>query len=282
MSSPPLYSDLGKEARNLFGQGFQFGFVKLDVKTKPSSDLKFSSLGTSNHESGKVYGSFEGQYVTPMTTLTTTWNTNNIINNTILLQNFDVVRGLKVSLATCLNATTGAKDGKVIGEYRDHLLALTGDVDINLSGPIVNSSVVVSHGHYTAGCQMAYDTAKSKLTKNNVGLVAKLQDFVIFANMNDNQIFGGSLYKKVNPSLECGLTLGWTAAANVITLGLGAKYQLDEEASVRAKINNSRQVGLGYSQRLREGVTLGLSALVDLMALNQGGHKVGLSLELEA
>ena len=30
--------------------------------------------------------------------------------------------------------------------------------------------------------------------------------------------------------MECGLTLGWTAAANVITLGLGAKVGAEAEA----------------------------------------------------
>ncbi|XP_023347144.1 voltage-dependent anion-selective channel [Eurytemora carolleeae] len=129
---------------------------------------------------------------------------------------------------------------------------------------------------------MAYDTSKSKLTKNNMGVGLTTRDFVLFANMNDGQIFGGSVYKKINPSLECGCTLGWTASANNTTIGLGAKYQLDSEASIRAKLNNSRQLGLGYEQKLRSGITLGLAALVDMMHFNQGGHQIGISLQLEA
>jgi len=283
MSTPPLYCELGKEARNLFGMGFGFGFVKLNVRAKPSNSTMFSSFGTSDHESGKVFGSMEGHYITPVykTTITTAWNTKNIVKNSLLLQNFDILPGLKMSLESYFNATTGAKDGKVAGEYRGHMIALTGDVDINPSGPTVCGSAVFSHGQYTAGCQLAYDTASSTLTKQSFGLVAKLKDFVIFANMKDNEVFGGSVYVKVTPSLECGLALGRTAAAST-TLDLGANCQLNEDASLRAKVNKSMQLGLGYSQRLCEGVTLGLSALVDGKGLNRGGHKVGLSLELEA
>ena len=30
--APPTYGDLGKAARDVFGKGFHFGLVKLDVK----------------------------------------------------------------------------------------------------------------------------------------------------------------------------------------------------------------------------------------------------------
>jgi len=31
---------------------------------------------------------------------------------------------------------------------------------------------------------------------------------------------------KINPSLECGCTIGWTASANNTTIGLGAKVRI--------------------------------------------------------
>lgn len=52
--SPPPYSDLGKKAKDVFGRGYHFGLVKLDVKTKSSSGVEFSTGGSSNQESGKV------------------------------------------------------------------------------------------------------------------------------------------------------------------------------------------------------------------------------------
>ena len=61
------------------------------------------------------------------------------------------------------------------------------------------------------------------------------------------------MYQKVNPQLETAVNLGWTASKNETTFGIGAKYALDKDAWVRAKVNNSSQVGLGYQQRLRDG-----------------------------
>jgi len=95
-------------------------------------------------------------------------------------------------------------------------------------------------------------------------------------------VFGGSVYQKVNPNLETAVNLGWTANKNETSFGIGAKYVLDKNASLRAKVNNSSQIGLGYQQKLRDGVTLTLSTLIDGKNVQQGGHKLGLALELEA
>jgi len=78
------------------------------------------------------------------------------------------------------------------------------------------------------------------------------------------------------------LLLGWAASKNETSLGIGCKYTLDKTASLRAKVNNSASVGLGYQQKLRDGVTLTLSTLIDGKNFQAGGHKVGLALELEA
>lgn len=99
-------------------------------------------------------------------------------------------------------------------------------------------------------------------------------NFFIFQS-NDGQEFGGSLFQKFNPNLETGVQLAWTAGSNATWFGLGCKYQLDSDSSVRVKINNASQLGLGYQQKLREGVMVTLSTLINVKNFNQGGHKLG-------
>lgn len=283
--SPPTYSDLGKAARDVFGKGFHFGLVKLDVKGKTSSGVELSSGGTNNNDSGKVTGNLEIKNKLcqhgGVVTLTTKWSTDNILSSTVDVQD-QLMKGLKLSLDSSYGLDTGAKNGKLKSELKTCPATITMDTDLNLAGPIVNTSAVVGHAGWLAGIQTAYDTSKGKLVKNNFSLGFSSKEFVLHSNVNDGAIFGASMYQKVNPNLETGVNLGWTASSNTTSFGVGLKYVLDNQASIRAKVNNSSQIGLGYQQQLKKGLTLTLSTLIDGKNFNQGGHKVGLCFEMES
>ncbi len=113
--------------------------------------------------------------------------------------------------------------------------------------------MVFSVAGWLAGYQMAFDTAKSSLTKNNFALGYACGDSVLHVNVNDGSVFGGSVYQRVSRQLDTGVQLGWTSSSNATTFGIGCKYAIDRDASVRAKVNNSSQLGLGYQQKLRDG-----------------------------
>jgi voltage-dependent anion channel protein 2 len=281
--APTTYGDLGKSAKDVIGKGYHFSLLKLELKTKTASGVEFTSGGSSNTDSGKVDGTLETKYKFSEygTTFTEKWNTSNQLSTTVDVQD-KILKGLKVTFDSTFSPQTGAKSGKVKAEYKHDLVTVNSDVDINLGGPLVNASAVVGHKGWLAGYQVAVDTGKSKLTKNNFCLGYSTGDFVLHTNVNDGQVFGGSVYQKVNPNLETAVNLGWTANKNETSFGIGAKYVLDKNASLRAKVNNSSQIGLGYQQKLRDGVTLTLSTLIDGKNVQQGGHKLGLALELEA
>lgn len=53
-------------------------------------------------------------------------------------------------------------------------------------------------------------------------------------------------------------------------------------AFCQAKVNNQGQIGMAYTQEIRRGVKLNLSALVEGKNINAGGHKLGASLSFES
>lgn len=81
-----------------------------------------------------------------------------------------------------------------------------------------------------------------------------MSSFIDISDLSDDgQEFGGSIYQRVSPRLETGIQLAWSSGSNNTRFGIGAKYDLDRDASLRAKVNNTSQIGLGYQQRLRDG-----------------------------
>ncbi|NXO76719.1 VDAC2 protein, partial [Sitta europaea] len=283
MAIPPSYVDLGKPARDIFNKGYGFGLVKLDVKTKSASGVEFTTSGSSNTDTGKVNGSLETKYKWAEYGLTFTekWNTDNTLGTEIAIED-QIAKGLKLTFDTTFSPNTGKKSGKIKSTYKRECINLGCDVDFDFAGPAVHGSAVFGYEGWLAGYQMTFDSAKSKLTRNNFSVGYKTGDFQLHTNVNDGSEFGGSIYQKVSDYLETAVNLAWTAGSNSTRFGIAAKYKLDPTASISAKVNNSSLVGVGYTQTLRPGVKLTLSALIDGKSINAGGHKLGLGLELEA
>ncbi|XP_075209841.1 voltage-dependent anion-selective channel-like [Lycorma delicatula] len=280
--APPCYGDLGKNARDVFGKGYHFGLLKLDLKTKTTSGVEFSSGGVSNRETGKVFGALETKYKFKEygVTFTEKWNTDNVLATEIGVADF--CQGAKVSLVSTFAPHTGDKSVLAKSEYKNENVALNCDVDFKSGGPLVLGSLVLGYNGWLAGYAMKFDAEKTKLVSNNFSLGYAAKDFVLHTNVDDGQDFGASVYQKTSDSLSTAIQLSWSAGSNEARFGIGCKYDLDEDSSVRAKVNNQSQVGLGYSQKVREGVTLTFSALIDGKNFSEGGHKVGFCLEMEA
>ncbi|XP_051539883.1 voltage-dependent anion-selective channel protein 2-like [Myxocyprinus asiaticus] len=281
MAVPPAYSDLGKAAKDIFVKGYGFGIVKLDLKTKSQNGVEFNTSGSSNTDTGKAGGSLETKYKMKDLglSLNQKWNTDNMLSTEVSVED-QLAEGLKVALDTSFVPNTGKKSGKLKTSYKRDFVNLSCDIDFE--GPVVHSSAVLGYEGWLLGYQMAFDTGKSKLVQNNFALGYKAGDFLLHTSVNDGAEFGGSVYQKLNDQLETAVTLAWTAGSNNTRFGVAAKYQLDKDASLSAKVNNTSLIGVGYTQSLRPGVNLTLSALIDGKNFNTGGHKVGLGFELEA
>ncbi|XP_076007735.1 non-selective voltage-gated ion channel VDAC2-like [Genypterus blacodes] len=283
MAVPPAYADLGKSAKDIFNKGYGFGLVKLDVKTKSGSGVEFKTSGSSNIDTSKVNGNLETKYKWAEYGLTFTekWNTDNTLGTEVCVED-QVTKGLKLTFDTTFSPNTGKKSGKVKTAYKREYVNVGVDVDLDFAGATIHGAAVGGYEGWLAGYQMTIDSAKSKMTQSNFAVGYKTGDFQLHTNVNNGSEFGGSIYQKVNEELETAVTLAWTAGSNNTSFGIAAKYQLDPSASISAKVNNSSLVGIGYSQMLRPGMKLLLSALVDGRNVNAGGHKLGLGLELEA
>ncbi|KAL6039098.1 hypothetical protein STEG23_032219, partial [Scotinomys teguina] len=76
----------------------------------------------------------------------------------------------------------------------------------------------------------------------------------------------------------CVLSVPLAAGNSNTRSGIASKYQVDPDACFSAKVNNSGLMGLGYTQTLKPGIKLTLSALLDGKNVNVGTVKANLSL----
>jgi len=282
--APPSYADLGKACRDVFNKGYNFGVFKLNCKTSTVGGVDISTGGHHSFEEGKVFGDLETKYKWPAHGLTITekWNTNNLLVTEITCQD-KIAPGAKLAVEGNFNPDSGKKSGKVKGQYKSTNATLDVTMDgADDSSMLVNGSVVLGYQGWLGGYQMTFDTVAGILKKNNFSAGYSAGDFQLNTAIDNGETFSGSLFQRVNKQLECGVQLSWTAGGESTTrFGLGARYMLDPCTAIRAKVNNQSQVGLGFEQKIRDGVTLTLSTFVDGKNFKAGGHKVGISLDLE-
>ncbi len=137
--------------------------------------------------------------------------------------------------------------------YKHDKFSANTDVDLDLAGPVIHNSVVIGHLGWLLGFQSSFDTSKSQLTRSNFAVGYQANDFTLHTNVNDGTEVGGSIYQKVNDQLNMGVSLSWSSVNNATRFALASKYQLDKHATVQAKVNNLSQIGLSYTQQLRDG-----------------------------
>ncbi|CAG0892969.1 unnamed protein product [Cyprideis torosa] len=283
MVPPPLYFDLGKQCRDLFAKGYHFGNVRVDLKTKSAAGINMAGTITQNLESTKTNANAEVKFKLPeyCAEFIEKWNTDNVIYCEINSED-KVAKGVKVASVSTFAPFTGMWSLLGKSQFRHDLASVNVDCDF-FNGPTVIGSIVFGKQGIFGGYHMCYDTCKAKLTRSNIAAAYESKDISLHAHVDDGAEFGGSIYHRVKNNLEAGVMVGFTMGPNTTRLALCTKYQMDDGDTVfRAKLNNNSQLGLSWSTRIRTGINTTVSSLLDLRSLNQGGHKLGLALELEA
>ncbi|KAK0048420.1 voltage-dependent anion-selective channel protein 2-like isoform X2 [Biomphalaria pfeifferi] len=182
--TPPSFSDFRKSARYVFSKGFNWGFYKLDAKTKTKNNVEFKAGISSNRDSGKVSGSLETKYKWSEYGLTFTekWNTDNVLNIEIKIED-QLAEGLELAFDTSFAPSTGKKSGKIKSAYSLDYVHLNCDVDF--AGPTMHGTADLGYEGWLVGYQLSFDSSKSKLTRSNFGFGYTGDDFSFtFVNIN--------------------------------------------------------------------------------------------------
>lgn len=286
MAIPPSFADLGQAARDLLHKGYNYGTVKMELKTKTANGVSITSGGRSHAATGKTNGGLElsklVQHSVPFT-VKGKWTTENVFHTEMVIED-QLLKGAKIACETSYAPSSGKKTGRLKAGYKAAHINSNLDVDFNYAGPTVNAAAVLGHSGVFAGYRCAYDTASSRTTKSDFSIGYTAPDFQLYSSVANGSDYSGSIYHKVNPTLETAVLFSWTQdkdASAAPSFAIGAKYALDADSSVAAKINQSSALGIAYSQKLRPGVNLTLSTLVDAKNFDAGGHQVGLGLDFD-
>ncbi|KAJ1566079.1 Mitochondrial porin [Nowakowskiella sp. JEL0078] len=280
----PVFSDIGKAANDLLSKDYPIGSAKLEVNTTTSNGVKFTVVGNKDNKSGVIGSELKTKYSDKSRglTLTQTWTTNNVLSTQIELLD-SIAKGVKFDLHGSLHPAVGSKNAKAGVEYKQDNVVIRTALDL-FKGPTLSGDAVVGSDGWLAGGEVAYEVSNARVTRYNAALGYTTPEYTVSLHAN-NQLgaFVASYFHRVAADIEAGARATWNKASDsAVNLEVGTKYTLDRSSFIKAKIDNSGRLGLGYTQTLRPGVKLSLGGLFDTAKLNDNSHKVGLALVLES
>ncbi|KAH9933169.1 voltage-dependent ion-selective channel [Epithele typhae] len=285
---PPSWKDLGKSSNDLLSKEFQISGTSLEVKTVTPSNVFFKVGGSRDTKSQLISGDIEAKFINKPhgLTFTQTWTTANVLKTQVEVDN-QIAKGVKLDLLTQLTPDTGAKAALFTTVYKQPGFHTRAFLDI-FKGPTFTADAVVGRDGFLLGAEASYNVTEGKITKYAAAAGYHAPEYAVtLQGLSNLSTFAASYYHRVNQDVEAGAKAVYdTRAKSNVSLEVGTKVYLDSAAYVKAKINNSGILALGYTQSLRPGVKASFGLALDTQRINDvssevAAHKVGASLTFQ-
>lgn len=275
--APPKFGDFGKKANDLFKDDFDAGKVTLKLKSNSASGMGFKVEGTKDSKNA-VSGKLESTYsLKNGVSFKETWKTSSDVSLEVSAKN-QVTSGTKFVFDACFSPNAGLKSQTVKADYgADKFYVDTKLVDYES----FNAGATFSYSKFLFGA-----CGKFSVSKGFKGYEAAVsytdKDVIVTSKINEKDVMEASVYHKALPNVNAGVKFSLNRSSGETSFGVAGEYALDAATNLKAKIDRSLNLGLAYTQSLRKGVTLGLSANVNTANLDGDGHSLGLVLGLDA
>lgn len=276
--APPKFGDLGKKVKNLFSDDFDAGEVTLKLNSKAANGMAFKVEGTKDSKN-TVKGKLESSYsLANGISFKETWKTNSVVTTEVSTKD-KLAKGTKFVFEAEFSPSPGLKTAQTIkADYgADKFYIDTKLVDYEK----LSAGATFSYSKWLMGASGKF-TASKGFQGYEAGVSYVDSDVIVTAKVNEKDTMEGSVFHKATPTINAGVKLGYNRSTNASSFGVAGEYALDSTATCKAKIDNSLALGLAYTQELRKGVTLGMSANVNAANLDSDSHSLGLVLGFSA
>ncbi|KIM89506.1 hypothetical protein PILCRDRAFT_813442 [Piloderma croceum F 1598] len=272
---PPSWKDLGKSSNDLLSKDYYFHGTSLEVKTKTPSGVTFKVQG-SQTKSDAIIGDIEAKYIDSKNGLTFTqaWTTANVLKTQVELEN-QFAKGFKLDLNTSLHPDKNHKTAVLHAIYKQSGLHTRTAVDL-FKGPTVTADTVIGRDGFLLGAEASYNVTEGKISHYSAAAGYNAPEYAVTLHALSNlHNFHASYYHRVSADVEAGAKAVYDTKATApgVALEVGAKAYLDSAAFIKAKINNSGVLALGYTQALRPGVKASFGLALDTQKLNDASHQ---------
>ena len=292
MSFAPSYSDLGKDASDLFNKGYDYDAIKIDFKPKVSgtnTDVKLSlnskvlgNILSHSTASPASTGLIEIKNKCPFLGINTT---STIRHNS--------------QVSTEVTKEFLANRAKLIGEFR--FTPPRGEVTVKSKGSFKNESIngsmqvekdhakppslvstlVLRYRGFLLGSQLCYTAYNQQVPYPDVSIGYQCKEYTLNVLCSSNRCMTISTHQKLNRNLELAFQ-GLFDRNNALhpRFNVASKYT-NSNTIYKVKVNSQKLVGFSYARLLQPGIRLTLSSMIDFGNFAGGNHRLGVAFDFE-
>lgn len=274
---PPKFDDIAKSVKDLFEDDFDAGKVNLTLKSKATNGVAVKVKLDKDNAKNTAKAKLESTYTNSAgISFKEVWESSNQVTTEVSMKNV-LMKGTKFVGEAKFSPTTGMAGNTIKVDYGApnfyintklaDLKSLTAATCFSVNKFLVGGSAKFSDkgfGGYSAGVSFVD------------------ADMVVSSSINDKNSVTGSIFHSPKPNLDAGVRFSYNRGSNNTTFAIAGAYEMDASTSLKAALDKDMALSLAYSQTLRKGVKLGLSADVQVAKLNEDGHSLGLTFELSA
>jgi len=269
--APPKFDDLGKAGNDLFDKNYDFGKVKFELKNK-NDGMDLVVKGDQNVASSAIKGSVESNFKCGFSgfDVKKTWHTTNSLD--MEFSKSKLAAGLG---KTTLTAAFSPDGGFVPGKFKQNISKDNLNLNINstmAAAPKIGLDAVFAHKNFNLGFSTGYCVKKSACTGKNVAFAMQQGNINAVLKSTCNSDAALTVFNKLNDKAVMAVSANYSADAT--SMGVAYKTTACEGVTAQYKLMNSGRFGLSYASKLA-ACDLTVSADVDLMNLQSGGHKFG-------
>ena len=274
MAAIPQFGKLTVKQDDLFKKQYSYGSLAQAAIIGKSDDFQWKARGKQRKEGVTASTGFE--YTYKDTKFTVRKSTEPKFKGTFDFNAKDMVKGLKIK-------------GELNGEVAEGNIARSGNAKLEYNSPEASATLCVTtdpnvKASFTTGkdgmgvgIDGVYDTGAGRLTAYNAAFWLAFGQSTLCLKHESTNKKAYELGKLVNSfhrqldNAEAAGRVEMNLQTYETTMEFGGAYKPWEDAEVRAKYNSKGDLGLCWGQKLREGLKLTVSSLIDTNKVSSSG-----------
>jgi Eukaryotic porin len=252
---------------------------KVQVKTKTQNGMTYTSTAIQSAKDDSLAGDLELKFSpAPGAAVTSKLFTSGKMSHEAVFDRLGV-EGLKLTLLGGVSSKSNV--GVSTLEYQHKSATCTAAVDAIANVAYVTGTAGTAA--LTVGVDGQYDTAAKELRECNVALNYSdgKESETTVTTLNKGESAKLAYSHAIRPDFSVASEFFYDRRADAKLVTIGAKYDVDQDTTLKAKITSDGLVSASYIQEIRANTTLVLCQKFDVRNPDKASHKFGLSLVIE-